>query len=193
MKPERFIPAPPISPGDALRKFIFSNDGVTQEKLADAMKVSRFSVNQIVNGKRTVTAEMALRLAYVTSTTPQLWLDLQRDIDLYNARLKLARELDRLKVLRQPKSEAELFLDVDDAVSGLPSDADKGWLTDVRRCVERIGRADFTLDDVYRFEKELAEAHPDNHHVREKIRQQLQALRDEGFLEFLEPGTYRLK
>jgi addiction module HigA family antidote len=194
MKPERFIPAPPVSPGDVLREFIFTNGGITQEKLAKAMKVSRFSINQIVNGKRSITAEMALKLAHVTSTTVDLWLNLQRDTDLYNARLKLNGKLDGLRVLRAPKTDSELFLDIDDGDStGSLADTDNGWLSDVRQCVERIGRTNFTLDDIYHFEKELAKAHPDNHHVREKIRQQLQVLRDEGFLDFIEPGTYRRK
>jgi antitoxin HigA-1 len=75
------------------------------------MRVSRFSINQIVNGKRAVTADMALRLAHVTSTTPDLWLNLQRDVDLYEARLKLADQLQSMKVLRPAKTERELFLD----------------------------------------------------------------------------------
>lgn len=112
MKPDRFIPAPPVSPGDVLRKYIFSDSEITQEQLAKAMLVSRFSINQIVNGKRAVTADMAVRLAYVTSTTPDFWLNLQREIDLYVARQKLADKIPNLKVLRLPKTERELFKDM---------------------------------------------------------------------------------
>jgi antitoxin HigA-1 len=114
MKPERLIPAPPISPGDVLRKYILSNKGVTQDSLASAMQVSRFSINQIVTGKRSITAEMALKLARVTSTTAEFWLNLQLDMDLYRARLKLSEELTRLPVLRPPKTEDELFVYVPD-------------------------------------------------------------------------------
>ena len=106
----KLIPAPPISPGEVLRDNILKGE-LTQERLADAMGVSRFSVNQIINGRRSITAEMALRLARVTSTTPGFWLNLQRDIDLYRAELKLAAVLDRLQVLRRPKTDAELFSD----------------------------------------------------------------------------------
>jgi antitoxin HigA-1 len=109
MKSDRFIPAPPVSPGDVLRKYIFSNEGITQDSLATAMQVSRFSINQIVNGKRSVTAEMALKLARVTSTTAELWLNLQLDVDLYRAKLKLSEHLNDLPILRPPKSDAELF------------------------------------------------------------------------------------
>jgi antitoxin HigA-1 len=109
--PANYVPAPPISPGETLRKYVFGS-GITQERLAEAMQVSRFSINQIVNGRRSITAEMAVRLAHVTSTSPELWLNLQQEIDLYRARLKLSSEVDKLPVLRPPKSERELFSDM---------------------------------------------------------------------------------
>src|SRR5271169_4669462 len=111
MTPDRYIPAPPMTPGEVLRKRIL-HAGITQEQLADAMAVSRLSVNQIINGRRSITAEMALRLAHVTSTTPELWLNLQRKVDLYNARRSLEPALPRLVVLRAPKGDDELFVDV---------------------------------------------------------------------------------
>jgi addiction module HigA family antidote len=110
--PAKQIPAPPIYPGEALQKGILDKNGITQERLAEAMGVSRFSVNQIVNGRRSVTAEMALRIARVTSTTADYWLNLQRDVDLYEAQLELGDQLARLKVLRKPLAERELFRDV---------------------------------------------------------------------------------
>jgi addiction module HigA family antidote len=91
----------PPSPGDVLRNKILRNIDVTQEELAVAMRVSRFSVNQIMNGRRTITAEMSLRLAYVTGTKPEFWLQLQSDIDLYNASIKLRDELPKLRIVRQ--------------------------------------------------------------------------------------------
>jgi type II restriction enzyme len=69
--------------------------------------------------------------------------------------------------------------------------AARGWLIEVMRCVERIGRAAFTLDDVYAFEPHLARLYPDNRNVRPKIRQQLQLLRDHGWLIFEGHGRYR--
>jgi type II restriction enzyme len=50
---------------------------------------------------------------------------------------------------------------------------------------------EFTLQDVYTFAPQLEKLHPDNRHVRDKIRQQLQVLRDLGFVEFLGGGRYR--
>jgi type II restriction enzyme len=68
----------------------------------------------------------------------------------------------------------------------------KGWLLNVMRCVENIRRRSFSLDDVYRYESLLQGIYPGNNHVREKIRQQLQVLRDKGYLEFVGKGTYQL-
>ena len=68
----------------------------------------------------------------------------------------------------------------------------KGWLLDIMRCVEQIGKPNFTLDEVYTFERALERKHPENRHVRDKIRQQLQILRDRGYLEFTARGQYRL-
>ena len=58
--------------------------------------------------------------------------------------------------------------------------------------MEAIGRSEFTLDDVYRFEDRLASIYPGNSNVRPKIRQQLQVLRDQGFIEFVGRAIYRL-
>jgi type II restriction enzyme len=68
----------------------------------------------------------------------------------------------------------------------------KRWLLDVMRSVDKLGKRDFTLDDVYRSEGELGGLHPENRHIKEKIRQQLQVLRDKGYLDFVSRGRYRL-
>jgi len=68
----------------------------------------------------------------------------------------------------------------------------KGWLLDIMRSIEMIGKEEFTIDDVYYFEKELSKLHPGNRHIKDKIRQQLQVLRDKGYLDFVSRGYYRL-
>ncbi len=90
----------PPSPGEVLRRYIVDGERITQDELAAAMGVSRLTVNQLINGKRAVTAETALRLARVLRTTPDFWLDLQRKIYLFKAKQALARELARMPVLR---------------------------------------------------------------------------------------------
>jgi type II restriction enzyme len=68
----------------------------------------------------------------------------------------------------------------------------RGWLLEVMRSVEAIGRSEFTLAEVYGSEDRLREVFPGNNNIRPKIRQQLQVLRDKGFLEFSGQGRYRL-
>lgn len=104
------VPAPPIFPGDVLRERFLVD--VTQDQLAQAMRVSRFSVNQIVNGRRSITAEMALRLSKVTSTSHEFWLNLQRAVDIYEARLKLKDELATLQIVRQPTEQVDLVCEL---------------------------------------------------------------------------------
>jgi type II restriction enzyme len=69
----------------------------------------------------------------------------------------------------------------------------RGWLIEVMKCVEMIGKTEFTLDDVYAFEKQLSILYPNNRHVKQKIPQQLQVLRDHGYLEFVSRGYYRIR
>ena len=71
-------------------------------------------------------------------------------------------------------------------------DESRGWLIETMACVERIGRSAFTLQDVYAWEAHLGALFPGNRHVREKIRQQLQRLRDNGYLRFTGNGSYEL-
>ena len=69
----------------------------------------------------------------------------------------------------------------------------RGWLIEVMKCVDALGKEEFQLDDVYAFEAELSRLYPENRHVRQKIRQQLQVLRDRGYLDFVSRGYYRLR
>ncbi len=67
----------------------------------------------------------------------------------------------------------------------------RGWLLDVLHCVERIPSFVFTIEDAYAFETALKSRYPGNQFVRPKIRQQLQRLRDRGYLTFLGNGVYK--
>jgi type II restriction enzyme len=67
----------------------------------------------------------------------------------------------------------------------------RGWLLDILNCINRLGSNEFTLTDLYRFENELMNRHSENNHVRAKIRQQLQILRDKHVIQFLSRGSYR--
>lgn len=66
----------------------------------------------------------------------------------------------------------------------------RGWTLDVWQCIDRLD-ANFSLNQVYAFANLLKLKHPENNHVKDKIRQQLQVLRDKGIIEFTGRGHYR--
>jgi type II restriction enzyme len=68
----------------------------------------------------------------------------------------------------------------------------RGWTLDVLNLVRSLHKQNFSLSDAYSLEPHLASLHPANRHIRDKIRQQLQLLRDLGLLTFLAPGQYSL-
>lgn len=84
------------------------------------------------------------------------------------------------------KWKETLFLRQEQRLSG------KGWMIDILFVIEKIGKTEFTLNDIYRYESELADLHPENNHIKDKIRQQLQVLRDKHYLTFVNRGVYRL-
>ena len=67
----------------------------------------------------------------------------------------------------------------------------RGWLMDVLNCINAVEDSIFTLSDIYGFENEFQIKHPNNNNIKPKIRQQLQFLRDNGFIEFLGNGKYK--
>lgn len=67
----------------------------------------------------------------------------------------------------------------------------RGWLVDTIYCIGLISKNEFTLDDMYGFENLLKARHPQNNFIKDKIRQQLQLLRDKGMIEFVSRGIYR--
>ncbi len=69
----------------------------------------------------------------------------------------------------------------------------RGWTLDVLNVVRSLNKKEFELSEVCEHEGELAALHPRNHHIKEKIRQQLQELRKLNLLEFLSPGHYRVR
>lgn len=91
-------------------------------------------------------------------------------------------EVSRDTVLNQVRAADRLYIE------GLQA---RGWLMDVLQCINQIQADIFTLDQVYTFEPVLAKRYRSNQHIRPKIRQQLQLLRDRGFLSFLGSGVYK--
>ena len=89
-----------------------------------------------------------------------------------------------------PREQVRAFIKRTESLRTM-SIPDRGWTLDVLTAIRRLRRSEFSLTDAYSFEDDLAKLHPDNHNVRPKIRQQLQVLRDLGFLEFLGNGQYK--
>ena len=87
-------------------------DGLTQAQLAAALRVSRLSVSQLVNGSRTVTAEMALRLGRAFSTSAEFWLNLQRQVDLSQAEHRISGTLNVIPVLRKKPAKSRMYYDL---------------------------------------------------------------------------------
>jgi antitoxin HigA-1 len=75
----------PIHPGEILSEEFLKPAGITQERFAEALGVSRRTINEIVRGRRSITAEMAIRLSKVLGTSAEMWMGLQADYDLLTA------------------------------------------------------------------------------------------------------------
>ena len=72
----------PVNPGEILQKEFLEPMGMSQNKLALALRVPARRINEIILGKRRITADTALRLARYFGMSPQFWLGLQMDYDL---------------------------------------------------------------------------------------------------------------
>ncbi len=89
---------PPTHPGEMLREEFLVPLGMSQTELAERIGVSYPRVNEIVNGKRGITPDTALRLATLFGTTQEFWLNGQRNWDLWHAmRAPEAKRIKRIK------------------------------------------------------------------------------------------------
>ena len=94
----------PIHPGRILLEDFLEPLGVTQTKLCIAIAVEPRRISEIINGKRSITPDTALRLGRFLSTGPELWLNLQQEYDLRIARRKLKGELQHIKPVQDPQN-----------------------------------------------------------------------------------------
>lgn len=92
----------PASVGEILVEEFMQPMGLTQGVLAEAMGVQRKHVNELCNGRRTVTAATALILARVLGTSPDFWLNVQQRTDLWEA-MNSPKEKERIKRARPLK------------------------------------------------------------------------------------------
>ena len=91
---------PPTHPGEMLAEEFLKPLGITQVQLAQMIKVPFQRVNLIVNGRRGITPDTALRLSHLFETSPDFWLNLQQAWDLYEAiHSPLAKEIENIRPL----------------------------------------------------------------------------------------------
>ncbi|MDR1990934.1 MAG: HigA family addiction module antidote protein [Acidobacteriaceae bacterium] len=81
----------PTHPGEMLAEEFLKPMKLSQVVAAEKMGISANRLNEIVRGKRGVTADTALRLAKLLKTSPEFWMNLQRNYDLYYAQLALKK------------------------------------------------------------------------------------------------------
>ncbi len=91
----------PSHPGSMLLREFIEPLGLTQTELAERMEMPFQRVNSLVNGRRSVTPDTALRLAKVFGTTPGFWMNHQLRWDLYHAQDEAADVLERIEPLHR--------------------------------------------------------------------------------------------
>ncbi|MBI2964614.1 MAG: HigA family addiction module antidote protein [Chloroflexi bacterium] len=89
----------PIHPGEMLREDFLPEYGLTVSSLAEALEVSRQTINELLRERRAVSPEMALRFSRLFGNSPEFWLDAQRAVDLWDAAQEIGPRVSRIKPL----------------------------------------------------------------------------------------------
>lgn len=90
----------PTHPGEMLREDFLPDYGLTISGLAEAMGVSRQTINELLRERRALSPEMALRLSRLFGNSAEFWLNAQRAVDLWDAAQAIKTEVQRIKPLR---------------------------------------------------------------------------------------------
>jgi len=91
----------PTHPGEILKEEFLKPFDLTQSTLAKKLGVSFRAINEIINQKRGISVEMALRLSTFFKTSPELWLNLQNNYDIYKIKQKKKDSLKKVEVLTE--------------------------------------------------------------------------------------------
>jgi len=89
----------PTHPGEMLREDFLPDYGLTISSLARAIGVSRQSISELLRERRSVSPEMALRLARLFGNSPEFWLNVQRAVDLWDAAQAIQSDVTRIRPL----------------------------------------------------------------------------------------------
>lgn len=89
----------PTHPGEMLREDFLPDYGLTASSLAEAIGVSRQSINELLRERRGVSPAMALRLAKLFGNSPEFWLNAQRTVDLWDVAQVIQTEVMHIRTL----------------------------------------------------------------------------------------------
>lgn len=161
--------------------FFFMGYGIEAWNVNDFFVVPKhFFVNEIIEERKPL-AQSARRAGWIGSNI--LFSKIPKAGQIFY--IENGKELDKKEVL--DKWQKTIFL------KQIKRNDAKGWILDIMNCIDSLNQKEFTLRDVYKFENDLSIIHPENNNIKPKIRQQLQFLRDKGYLKFVEPGRYKLE
>ena len=160
--------------------FLFLRYDIEALKVLDLFLVPRYFMSLSVIERRKPLSEHARRHGWVGSNILLGKLPIDARIPIVNGGYEVPKDFVRASWRRFS------FLREKSVHS-------RGWTSDVLACIRQLDQKLFLLKDVYAFEEELARLHPENKHIRPKIRQQLQVLRDNNIIEFLGNGAYRIR
>jgi addiction module HigA family antidote len=90
----------PTHPGAMLREDFMTDYGLSVSTLAEALGVSRQTVNELLRERRALSPTMALRLSRLFGNSPDFWLNAQRAVDLWQAERELEKDLNRICTLK---------------------------------------------------------------------------------------------
>jgi antitoxin HigA-1 len=88
----------PVHPGEVISD-VLEDIGMSQTSFAEVLGVSRRTVNEIVQGRRPITVDMAIRIGKALGNGPQLWLNLQQKVDIWDAIQTHREDYDRVPTL----------------------------------------------------------------------------------------------
>lgn len=89
----------PTHPGEMLREDFLPDYGLTISSLAEAIGVSRQSINELLRERRNISPAMALRLARLFGNSPEFWLNAQQAVDLWDAAQAVQNDVSRIRPL----------------------------------------------------------------------------------------------
>jgi antitoxin HigA-1 len=93
----------PKHPGEILKSEFLDRMGITQQDLADYLGITRVRVNEVLLGKRAISTDTAIRLARFFDTTVKYWLEMQTDLDLWDAKKSNGAEYRKITPLKEIK------------------------------------------------------------------------------------------